>query len=115
MNSNDKNIEIFPLESIVTVEISGAFYARLTQLLLDHAMTRDTKSIGESYAHLQSNDPRDAYEYHLLTLSILVKEIEAQVKKENKFESVNESIFQKPDEDSDSDDPQSQSQPESQD
>jgi uncharacterized protein YlxW (UPF0749 family) len=112
MSANQSQIEVFPLDAIVTIEISGSFYARLTQLLLDHAMTKDSKTLAAAYENLKSNEPKDAFEYHLLTLSALVKEIENKVKAENKFEKVDESILQKLAEDLNSSDPQSQSQPE---
>lgn len=113
--STKSEVEVFPLEATVTVEISGAFYARLTQLLLDHAMTKDAKGISEAYENIKSNEPKDSYEYHLLTLSVLVREIEEQVRKDNKFEKVDETILQKLAEDLNLNDLQSQSQPESQD
>ena len=112
MSANQSKIEVFPLDAIVTIEISGSFYARLTQLLLDHVMTKDSKTLAAAYENLKSNEPKDAFEYHLLTLSALVKEIENKVKAENKFEKVDESILQKLAEDLNSSDPQSQSQPE---
>jgi len=115
MSTTKSEVEVFPLDATVTVEISGAFYARLTQLLLDHAMTKDAKAISAAYDNLKSNEPQDAYEYHLLTLSILIREIEEQVKKENKFEKIDEATLQKLAEDLDLDNLQSQSQPESQD
>lgn len=113
--STKSEIEVFPLDATVTIEISGAFYARLTQLLLDHAMSKDNKTLSAAYENLKSNEPQDSYEYHLLTLSILIREIESQVKKENKYEKIDESTLKKLAEDLNSDDPQPQSQPESQD
>lgn len=115
MSTNKSEVEVFPLDATVTVEISGAFYGRLNKLLLDHAMTKDNKALAEAYDRLKTNQPQDNYEYHLLTLSILVREIEQQVKKDSKMETVDEATLQKLAEDLNSSDPQSQSQPESQD
>jgi hypothetical protein len=112
MSATNSQIEVFPLDATVTIEVSGSFYARLTQLLLDHAMTKNAKEITAAYENIKTNEPKDAYEYHLLTLSVLVKDIEAQIKKENKFEKVDESTLKKLAEDLNSNDPQSQSQPE---
>ena len=115
MSTNKSEVEVFPLDAIVTIAVSGSFYSRVTQLLLDHAMTKDSASITEAYDNLKSNPPKDASEFHLLTLSMLVREIEMQVKKQNKFEKVDETTLQKLAVDLNLDDPQSQSQPESQD
>jgi hypothetical protein len=115
MSANKDHVEVFPFETIVSIELSGAFYVRLTQLMLDYASLRDINQLGTTLEELNHRDPKDNYEYNLLTLVILIKEIEATVRKENKFEKIDESIFQKPDEDSNSDLPQSQQQPESQD
>lgn len=112
MSTTQSQVEVFPLDAVITIEISGSFYARLTQLLLDHVMTKDSKTIAAAYDNIKNNEPKDSFEYHLLTLSILVKEIEKRVKEENKFEKVDESILQKLVEDLNSNDPQSQSQPE---
>jgi hypothetical protein len=115
MSTNKSEVEVFPLDATVTVEISGAFYGRLNKLLLDHAMTKDNKDLAAAYENLKTNQPQDNYEYHLLTLSILVREIEQQVKKDGKMEKIDESTLQKLAEDLNLNDPQSQSQPESQD
>lgn len=112
MSTPQSQVEVFPLDASVTVEISGAFYARITQLLLDHAMSKDNKTLAAAYENLKSNEPRDAFEYHLLTLSILVKDIENKVREENKFEKVDESILRKLGEDLDLSGLQTQSQPE---
>lgn len=112
MATTQSQVEVFPLDAVVTIEISGSFYARITQLLLDHVMTKDAKTITAAYDNLKTNEPKDAFEYHLLTLSVLVREIENKVKAENKFEKVDESTLQKLAEDLNSDAPQSQSQPE---
>lgn len=113
MSTNKSEVEVFPLDAIVTIEISGSFYARLTQLLLDHAMSKDNKTLAAAYENLKNKEPQDAYEYHLLTLSALVKEIESKVKEENKFEKIDEATLQKLASDLSSSALQSQSQTES--
>jgi hypothetical protein len=113
--STKSEVEVFPLDAVVSIEISGSFYARLTQLLLDHATSKDNNSLVAAYESLKSGDPKDAYEYHLLTLSSLIKAIEDEVRKENKFEKIDETILQKLASDLNLSDLQSQSQPESQD
>lgn len=115
MSTSNKNVEVFPLDAIVSINISGSFYSRLTQLLIDHATTRDNKSLAKAYEDLQNREPQDSYEYHLLTLSALIKEIEDQVRKDNKFETIDNATLEKLVADLNLDDPQSQSQPESQD
>lgn len=115
MSTSKKQVEVFPLDAVVSIEISGSFYSRLTQLLIDHATSRDNKALAQAYLDLQTREPIDAYEYHLLTMSSLIKAIEEQVKKENKFERIDNSILEKLASDLNLDDLQSQSQPESQD
>jgi hypothetical protein len=108
-------LEIFPIEEIISIKISGGFYVRLSQLLTDHISSRDPKEIAQIFADLATREPKDSFEYHLLTITVLIKEIESVVRAENKFELIDPSTFQTPDADSDLDSPQSQSQPESQD
>jgi len=108
-------LEIFPVEEIVSIKISGGFYVRLSQLLSDHISTRSHAEIAQIFADIATREPKDSFEYHLLTLTVLIKEIESVVRAENKFEIVDPATFQTPDVDSDLDNPQSQQQPESQD
>ena len=112
-------LEVFPLDSIISVEISGAFYSRLNQLFMEHANQRGLDKLAQTFVELNSREPQDSWEFHLLTLSILIREIEQNVRNENKFEKIHhdeiQSTLQKLAEDSLTDDPQSQSQPESQD
>lgn len=114
MSSTNQMLDIFPFDETVSIEMSGAFYARITQLLMDHVNTKGHQEVAQIFEELTKREPKDAYEYHLITLSSLVKEVERQVQEQNKKQTIDVSTLI-PDEDSNSDDPQSQSQPESQD
>lgn len=114
MSSQNQTVDVFPFDEIVSIEMSGAFYARITQLLMDHIHTKEPQEVAKLFNELSSREPQDAYEYHLVTLSALVREVEEQVQKQNKRKAIEIPTLE-PDADSNSDDPQSQSQPESQD
>lgn len=115
MSNTKKTIDIFPLDETVQIEMSGAFYARITQLMMDHINSKGAQEVAKIFEELTKREPQDAYEYHLITLSVLIKEVEDQVQKQDKRKTVDLPATLEPDEDSNSDDPQSQSQPESQD
>jgi ATP-dependent protease HslVU (ClpYQ) peptidase subunit len=86
--SKVNHVETFPLDAIVSIDISGAFYIRLAQLLLELLNKKSPDDLLKAMAELKTRDPKDNDEYHILTMMVLVNEIEQTVKKTGKFDKV---------------------------
>jgi hypothetical protein len=87
--SQANHVETFPPDAIVSIQISGAFYVRLAQLLLELLNKRSPQDLMQLMAELKTREPKDNDEYHILTMMVLVNEIEQTVRKTEKFEKVN--------------------------
>jgi len=100
MSTENQHVHVFPLDSIVSIEISGAYYSRVTKLLGDMLLQKSQEELVKLMSDLNQRPPENDEEYNILTLIILVNEIEKAVKEQEKFELVNPSDYEKPDEDS---------------
>lgn len=80
MADKTTQIEVFPFDKIVTVEISGGFYARISELLLHHTGGKDMKDLAKVIAELKDREPENDFEYHLITLLTLIGSIEKSAK-----------------------------------
>lgn len=74
MDSN--KVEIFPYDKKVTIEINGAFYSRLHQLMIDYAQLTDSNTVISLLQELKDREPKNANEAHFLTLITLLSTIE---------------------------------------
>lgn len=82
-----KNITVLKFESIVDLKISGAYYARIQDLLLYITTISDKEAILKASENLKNKvEPTNILEYNLETLLILISEIELQAKEQGKFD-----------------------------
>jgi len=97
-----KNITVLKFETLVDLKISGAYYARIQDLLLYITTTGDKETIIKASENLKNKvEPTNALEYNLETLLILINEIELQAKEQGKFDQQEIDL---PDDDADTDD-----------
>ena len=78
--SDKREVEVFPFEAIVNIKISGAFYTRLSEMVLYNASKQNIKDLASTLKELETREPTNADESHLLTLLTLVATIEREVK-----------------------------------
>jgi len=100
MSTENQHVHVFPLDAIVSIEISGAYYTRVSKLLADMLMQKPQEELVKLMSDLNQRAPETDEEYNILTLIILVNEIEKAVKDQEKFELVNPDDYEKSDEDS---------------
>ncbi len=81
-----KKVETIPFETVVDIQISGAFYARIQNLLMHLSMQHPQEDFVKALERLKNAEPTNEFEYHLLTLLTLSQEIEAKAKLQNKLE-----------------------------
>jgi hypothetical protein len=106
-----EQVDEFPNDAIVSIKISGAFYKRLAKMMFDFANTVTPDQFTKMLVELKGREPKDDTEFNILTLLILIAEIERQVKETGVFEKVDvptDPDEETPDEDLDSDHPQPQ-------
>jgi hypothetical protein len=63
-------------DALVKIEISGTFAARLQALLIFMMQDKSVEEVGKIINDLKVKEPEDEYSFHLLTLLILIQEIE---------------------------------------
>lgn len=80
--------KVFPHDAIVNVPISGAFYARLVQLMLDMSSGKTKEELAEIIEKLKTEEPKESFEYHYLTMLVLIAEIEKLVMSNDAFKEV---------------------------
>jgi hypothetical protein len=71
-------------ESIVEVKVSGAFYARLQQLLLSQSEGKSPEDIKKAVDAANEGVFVDAWSYHYATLLIIVSSVEQAFIEQNK-------------------------------
>jgi len=81
--------EAIPLDSTVSIEISGAFYARLHQFFYSVASSKSPEEFAKALEKIKSGKTSDdAWAYHLETLINLLKEVEDQAKIQGKIKMI---------------------------
>ncbi len=83
--AEQKDIENIPFDAIITIEVNGGFYARVVQLLLEMANNKDIKDLIQLMNELKTREPKDDFEYHLITVLSLVSTIEKKAKEQGKI------------------------------
>jgi len=91
-------IEIFPIENICSLEISGGMSARLIQLFNYHAsihqiiagmsQEESLKKFAEAGEEIKNKDVKSSYAYHLETLLVLIKSTEDSARSQGKLSFV---------------------------
>lgn len=87
MSNQIKLASIRP-EVVIDLKISGAFYGRLHQLLLNHAKIKTPEEFAKIIKELKINQEKDIYEHDLATILTLVLSIEEAAKEQDKIELV---------------------------
>jgi hypothetical protein len=99
-SDSNKPVHVFPPEAIVSINVSGGFYIRLTKLLGDLVIKLTPEKALKIITDLQKRPPENDDEFNLLTMITLVNELEKAAREQNKYEVVIPSEYEKPDEDS---------------
>jgi hypothetical protein len=92
-----------PFDSIIKIEVSGGFTARLQELAVYHLSQKTPEEVNEIIEKIKTKEPENEYEYHLLTLLVLIHEIESESKKQGILKDMEVEVdekgkFQKPSE-----------------
>lgn len=81
-----------PVDAVVTLEVTGAFYMRLHQLLINKSAEKTPEEFALLMKELKVDAPKDAYEHDLSTLLMLVLTIEENAQKQGKIKSIDHVI-----------------------
>lgn len=71
-----------PFESVVKIEVSGGMYARIMQLTQELAQEKGPEEFAKILEHLKNGKERTRFEYHLVTVMALIKEIEEKAEEQ---------------------------------
>lgn len=80
-----KQIETIPLDAIIEIKMSGAFFARIQQLVVNYSSQKTPEEFKQALENLKSGEPKNEFEYHLLTLMVLMTDFEARAKEQDKI------------------------------
>lgn len=76
-------VETLPFDVSIKMEMPGGFAARIQQLLVNYSQLKPLNEVQEALKKLGTKEePKDEFEYHLFTLTILVHEIEKKAKEQ---------------------------------
>jgi outer membrane PBP1 activator LpoA protein len=67
-----------PFDALIKIEVSGTFAGRLHGLLIHYMQQKPLAEVQKILEHLKNNEPEDEFSNHLLTIIILIQEIEKQ-------------------------------------
>lgn len=81
-------VEVIQPDKIVNIQVSGAFYARIHQLMYYFASKKSPEEFAKLLSEMSSREPLDNDEYHLLTTLCLLKEIEDKGREQKLTEMV---------------------------
>ncbi len=76
-------VDAIPEKAIIKIEVSGGFYIRLVQHFLNYVGENDPRKLPEVLEALKKREPNSPYEYHLMTLLVLIKSIEDAATEQN--------------------------------
>jgi hypothetical protein len=82
-----KSIEGIPTDAVIDLQISGNFYQRLHQLLMFHSQKEGLDKFTAALAAIKAGEPKNEYEYHLLTILTLIGSIEEAAKIQGKIKT----------------------------
>ncbi len=94
MPTKEETIKLgsIPVDAIVTIEVSGAFYMRLHQTLLNKAAERTPEEFAKIMKELKLSEPKDPYEHDLGTILSVVMAVEQAAQKQNIIKSTDFTI-----------------------
>ena len=70
------------IDSIINVEISGGYYARLHQLLQSMMASVTPEQFSKALESIKAGSPTDPFAYHLETILTLINGVEAAAKEQ---------------------------------
>jgi hypothetical protein len=82
----NKEVEVIPHDAVVTIEVSGTYYARVIRMIAAHGALKK-EEMGERLQSLEANAPKDEFDYSLITMLTLSKTIEDAAKDQGKLET----------------------------
>jgi len=81
-----KTVTIIEYEALIKIEVSGNFYARIQQMLLEMISQKPQVEVVKALEKLKSNEPEEnVFEYNLHTIMSLIYEMEEQAKAQGKL------------------------------
>ena len=83
--TNEK-IKVIPVDVQIDITIGGGLFARLSQLITHYGSQKPIEEFTAIMKRLQTEAPKDEFEYHLITLLSLVIEIEKKAIAQGKVE-----------------------------
>lgn len=110
-------VEIIPLDAVISLKVGGSFVARLSAFITDFFPYKDKEHFTEIIKNIKENTNQDdPYVFHLFTLLSLQKHIELEAKEQNQTKKVLVDLNTgQPIEEENQPAPQNQEQPVSQD
>lgn len=79
-----EQIEVIPLDEIITIKLNGHFYSRLAALLQTYCSQMSAADLAKTLVSLEQNGPQSEYEFNLVTLMTLTQEIEQAAREQKK-------------------------------
>ena len=79
-------VDIIPYDSIIDIQVGGAFYGRIHELILYIAQQKEPQEFLKIMNELKEREPKEPFEFHMITLLALVREIEEKAKEQNKIQ-----------------------------
>ena len=74
------SVDVFPDDAEITIKINGDLYSRITEMLVETALSVDVKDLGEHLDQILNKEPSNRYEYHISTLLLLISMIEDEIR-----------------------------------
>jgi len=116
MSDNIKDLEIIPFEAIIDLKVSGEYYARYNQFVMEYFPYESQEHFAEVLKHVKEDTNQDdPYVYKLKTLLALQVYIEQSARDQKKTKMIKYDVENnKVIEEENPPAPQDQEQPESQ-
>lgn len=77
-----------PFKSFVKIDIGGGFAARVQELTVHYMAQKTPEESAKLMDELKTREPKDEYEYHMMTLLVLLHEIESEAQKQGILEDM---------------------------
>ena len=77
-------IKTIPFDAKIDITVGGGLYARVSQFIQDWGSQKPIEEFTAILERLKTEEPKDAFEYHLVTLLSIVIEIEEKATAQGK-------------------------------
>lgn len=78
----NKKVDTIPLKSVINIKVSGFYYARVLQLVVNYVQQHNLNVV-ELVAELSKREPQNNIEYDFITLISLTEEIQREAGNQN--------------------------------